>query len=386
MANVIGKYCSVAKRDEIITPKNIPGYITPEGQTLKEDGQQLTFVYTPINYKIDYDLDSGSFVEGESGKTSYTVESDSYTPPTPIREDHQFTGWEPKLIQKGSIGDISFKATWKDNAILIKGTELNKLIDKYFGKETIMSLASSMSLVEDEKIPYYNISSTDTPIYVWSTGGTLWFYCKEEINVPLDMTSAFEGCTLLRDISVLSSWKTKTKMTISNMFKGCTLLSNVSAVSNWSNGDFLDFRGAFEGTSAVEAGRVPEWYKWEVTVHYTSSTGKEIETEIKKCIPDQTLYAKLISGYTIVNSSVVITSPSLEYTFTYTPNTYNIYYDLNEGTLLNPKTSYTIEDETYTPADPIRDGYFFTGWSPVCIEEGSYGNVTFIASYAKNNM
>ena len=34
MGKNIGKFCSVAKKGTIILPKNIPGYVTPEGQVL----------------------------------------------------------------------------------------------------------------------------------------------------------------------------------------------------------------------------------------------------------------------------------------------------------------------------------------------------------------
>ena len=61
MGKVIGTYCSVARRNEYIYPKDIPGYIAPEPQVLTEDGQRFTFTYTPIEYNIEYNLNGGSF-------------------------------------------------------------------------------------------------------------------------------------------------------------------------------------------------------------------------------------------------------------------------------------------------------------------------------------
>ena len=54
MGIVIGTYCSVAKRNTYIYPKNIPGYITPDPQILTEDEQRFTFKYTPIEYSKIY--------------------------------------------------------------------------------------------------------------------------------------------------------------------------------------------------------------------------------------------------------------------------------------------------------------------------------------------
>ena len=47
---VIGSFCSTAEKDTYVYPKEIPGYVAPEPQILKEDNQQFNFIYTPIEY------------------------------------------------------------------------------------------------------------------------------------------------------------------------------------------------------------------------------------------------------------------------------------------------------------------------------------------------
>jgi uncharacterized repeat protein (TIGR02543 family) len=62
---------------------------------------------------------------------------------------------------------------------------------------------------------------------------------------------------------------------------------------------------------------------------------------------------------------------------------YDITYNLDGGTNdpANPST-YTVEDDTITLADPTRSGYTFTGWTPADnIPAGSTGDKTFTASW-----
>ena len=287
MGKVIGTYCSVARRNEYIYPKDIPGYIAPEPQILTEEGQRFTFTYTPIEYNIEYNLNGGSFDDSIVLKTKYTVE-DNYVPAAPSKENYTFMGWNPASIKEGTTGDITFVAQWSDNAILVSGSNINQMLDEAFDKTTIMAI---------------QISSTrpDTPnrIDLSSISG-IW--CNP------DMSHAFEGFELLRDINDLSKFGTKSGMNINSIFKGCSLLGDVSAVENWAEQTFIDFTDAFTGTAALEASRVPSWYSWTVPVHYVSSTGKVLQNLSMNCIPGQTLYAPNITAYNADTQSIVITS------------------------------------------------------------------------------
>lgn len=73
--------------------------------------------------------------------------------------------------------------------------------------------------------------------------------------------------------------------------------------------------------------------------------------------------------------------------------TYTIEYRLNNGTAPSNKQSYTVETESFTLENPLRDGYTFIGWSgtdiadkstAVTIEKGSIGDKTFTANWQAN--
>lgn len=105
----LGKFCSKAKKGTIILPKNIPGYITPEGQVLTEPNQHFNFLYIPIKYGISYELNGGNFT---NPKTQYTIEDESYYPPEPFKPGFKFNSWYPKCINTGDYGNTSFIASY----------------------------------------------------------------------------------------------------------------------------------------------------------------------------------------------------------------------------------------------------------------------------------
>ena len=69
-----------------------------------------------VNYNISYDLDGG--VNAEGNPATYTVE-DEVVLGEPTKENHSFLGWVDAegnpvtKIEKGNVGDVQVKATWK---------------------------------------------------------------------------------------------------------------------------------------------------------------------------------------------------------------------------------------------------------------------------------
>lgn len=74
--------------------------------------------WTPTNYSISYNLNGGS-ISGQ--KTSYNIETDSFTLPIPSKIGYTFTGWTGTdlsglttnvAIKKGNTGNKSYTANW----------------------------------------------------------------------------------------------------------------------------------------------------------------------------------------------------------------------------------------------------------------------------------
>ena len=87
-------------------------------------------------------------------------------------------------------------------------------------------------------------------------------------------------------------------------------------------------------------------------------------------------------------------SEDITLTAKFTPITYDITCDLDEGSASNP-TSFTVESEDITLNNPVKAGYTFTGWSgtgltgennmSVTIPKGSTGNRTYTAHFSQNS-
>ncbi len=102
---------------------------TAKGKVLYKDKQEvknvgekgninLYAVWTPVKYKITYDLDGGK--ETSKNKTEYTIE-DSFKLNPPTKDGYVFKGWiledkktlENDTIKKGTTGNLKLKATWE---------------------------------------------------------------------------------------------------------------------------------------------------------------------------------------------------------------------------------------------------------------------------------
>ena len=101
---------------------------TEKGKVLYKDEQEvknvgekgtknLYAIWTPVKYKITYDLDGGK--EDKENKKEYTIE-DSFKLNPPKRDGYVFKGWllngealKDDTIKKGTTGELKLKATWE---------------------------------------------------------------------------------------------------------------------------------------------------------------------------------------------------------------------------------------------------------------------------------
>lgn len=103
-------------------------------------------------------------------------------------------------------------------------------------------------------------------------------------------------------------------------------------------------------------------------------------------------FSKWLNGTEEYDFDASVTS-HLSLDATWTANEYTITYNLDGGNLeegtTNPLT-YTIETDTFTLNNPVKEGYTFQGWTgsngdtaetEVSIETGSYGDKTFTANW-----
>ena len=84
--------------------------------------RKYTATWTPIVYSIGYTLNGGEV--SSDNRTTYTVETGTFTLNNPTRNDYTFWGWTgtgitgTKInveIPRGSIGDRNYEANWEIN-------------------------------------------------------------------------------------------------------------------------------------------------------------------------------------------------------------------------------------------------------------------------------
>lgn len=117
----------------VVTENAIPveGYASDaesKNCEIKVDGNVITFVYTPIDYAITYNLGGGT-VSGNPA--SYTIETETFTLVNPTRSGYTFAGWTGTgltgasgavTIAKGSLGERTYTATWTVNEFVFPFT------------------------------------------------------------------------------------------------------------------------------------------------------------------------------------------------------------------------------------------------------------------------
>ena len=96
----------------------------PNGAYSADADLRLYAKWSLVKYSIAYDLAGGTLPEGKSNPSDYTIETETFSLVNPERERYGFRGWkesgsvdetaqENVLIEKGSTGDKSFTAVWK---------------------------------------------------------------------------------------------------------------------------------------------------------------------------------------------------------------------------------------------------------------------------------
>ncbi len=323
------------------------GYKTKVTQIAKGSSGNKTLYakWTPISYKITYQLNGG---KNASNPSSYTIATSTITLKNPTRSGYSFGGWysdsgyKTKVTQiaKGSIGNKTLYAKW--TAPKYKLTyQLNGGKNSSSNPSTYTKTTATITLKNPTRKGYtfkgwYSdkaLKKKVTKITKGSTGNKT-LYAKWSVNsykVRYNKNGATKG---------------KMSDTSCKYSSTCTLRSNAFQKKGYS----------FAGWATSKSGKVVYKNKAKVKGLVSSNNGVK------------TLYAK------------------------WKVNTYKITYKLNGGKQ-NKKnaSSYKVTSTTFTLKSPTRKGYTFKGWysDKACkkkvtkITKGSTGNKTLYAKWAK---
>ncbi len=340
----------------------------------------------------------------------YTVESEAFQLPTPVRTGYIFLGWtgegitEPQKtieIPQGSTGDCTYTANWQ--------------VIEY----TIITLLEGGN-AGSSQVYFYTVEQTVTLPTPTRTGYTFLGWTGEGITTPQPNVTIPKGST--GDKRYIENWKL-TEYNITMDLNGGSGQEKV--VYTMTDEDFelptptrhgYEFVGwTGEGITTPQTSvKIPKGStgdkaytaNWQV-IEYTitlDTNGGPVVSPIKYTVEDSfTLPYPLRPGYEFAGwtldgsgmlpaTTLIIyygTTGDLHYKAEWRLAEYTITMNLDGGSG-QEKVVYTITDEDFELPTPTRNGYEFVGWTGerittpqtrVKIPKGSTGNKAYTANW-----
>ena len=340
----------------------------------------------------------------------YTMESEAFQLPTPVRTGYIFLGWtgegitEPQKtieIPQGSTGDRTYTANWQ--------------VIEY----TIITLLEGGNAGTSE-VYFYTVEQTVTLPTPTRTGYTFLGWTGEGITTPQPNVTIPKGST--GDKTYIENW-ILTEYTITMDLNGGSGQEKViytitdedfELPTPTRNGyEFVGWTG--EGITTPQTSvKIPKGStgnkaytaNWQV-IEYTitlDTNGGPVVSPIKYTVEDTFTLPYILrpgyefAGWTLDGSGMLPFTPliiypgttgDLHYKAEWRLAEYTITMDLNGGSG-QEKMVYTITDEEFELPTPTRNGYEFVGWTgerittpqtSVKIPKGSTGNKAYTANW-----
>ena len=340
----------------------------------------------------------------------YTVESEAFQLPTPVRTGYIFLGWtgegitEPQKtieIPQGSTGDRTYTANWQ--------------VIEY----TIITLLEGGNAGTSE-VYFYTVEQTVTLPTPTRTGYTFLGWTGEGITTPQPNVTIPKGST--GDKTYIENW-ILTGYTITMDLNGGSGQEKViytitdedfELPTPTRNGyEFVGWTG--EGITTPQTSvKIPKGStgnkaytaNWQV-IEYTitlDTNGGPVVSPIKYTVEDTFTLPYILrpgyefAGWTLDGSGMLPFTPliiypgttgDLHYKAEWRLAEYTITMDLDGGSG-QEKVVYTITDEDFELPTPTRNGYEFVGWTgegittpqtSVKIPKGSTGNKAYTANW-----
>jgi len=340
----------------------------------------------------------------------YTVESEAFQLPTPVRTGYIFLGWtgegitEPQKtieIPQGSTGDRTYTANWQ--------------VIEY----TIITLLEGGNAGSSGEY-FYTVEQTVTLPTPTRTGYTFLGWTGEGITTPQPNVTIPKGST--GDKTYIENWEL-TEYNITMDLSGGSGQEKV--VYTMTDEDFelptptrhgYEFVGWMgEGITTPQTNvKIPKGStgnkaytaNWKV-IEYTitlDTNGGPVVSPIKYTVEDLFTLPYILrpgyefAGWTLDGSGMLPFTPliiypgttgDLHYKAEWRLAEYTITMDLDGGSG-QEKVVYTITDEEFELPTPTRNGYEFVGWTgerittpqtSVKIPKGSTGNKAYTANW-----
>ena len=329
-----------------------------------------------MRYKVTYLNDDGSvfaeFDGDKGGLVSYRVPVPSENP---TKEGYVFTGWDPKIPENMPAHELTFTAQFSAGEVTYTVETYVMGLDGEYGAAESMTVPATtgeeVSLIPEGRNGF-TVADNSVLSGTVAADGSLTlkiYYSRNKYKLTVDgaESDVYFGAALEiadpapREGYTFTGWNVEIPATMP--------AENLTLVSQWSEND-ADYTAYNAAVAAAQAKQGEENYDRKYTAETRAALAAVLAEDVS---------GKKYSEQGVVDAATqaindAVAALELE--------TYTATFYVNGE--VHATVTAKVGEQIAAPADPIVDGYNFTGWDP---EVGTMGieNVSFNAILVANN-
>lgn len=329
-----------------------------------------------MRYKVTYLNDDGSvfaeFDGDKGGLVSYRVPVPSENP---TKEGYVFTGWDPKIPENMPAHELTFTAQFSAGEVTYTVESYVMGLDGEYGAAESMTVPATtgeeVSLIPEGR-KGFTVADNSVLSGTVAADGSLTlkiYYSRNKYKLTVDgaESDVYFGAALEiadpapREGYTFTGWNVEVPATMP--------AENLTLVSQWSEND-ADYTAYNAAVAAAQAKQGEENYDKKYTAETRAALAEALANDVS---------GKKYSEQGIVDAATqaindAVAALELE--------TYTATFYVNGE--VHATVTAKVGEQIAAPADPIVDGYNFTGWDP---EVGTMGieNVSFNAILVAND-
>ena len=329
-----------------------------------------------MRYKVTYLYDDGSvFVEfdgDKGGLVSYQVPVPSENP---TKEGYVFTGWDHEIPENMPAHELTFTAQFSAGEVTYKVETYVMGLDGEYGAAESMTVPATtgeeVSLIPEGRNGF-TVADNSVLSGIVAADGSLTlkiYYSRNQYKLTVDgvESDVYFGAALEiadpapREGYTFTGWNVEIPATMP--------AENLTLVSQWSEND-ADYTAYNAAVAAAQAKQAEENYDKK----YTAETRAALAAVLAEDVSGKKYSEQgIVDAATQAINDAVAALELMTYTAT--------FYVNGE---VHATVTAKVGEQIAAPADPIVDGYSFTGWDP---EVGTMGieNVSFNAILVAND-
>ena len=329
-----------------------------------------------MRYKVTYLYDDGSvfaeFDGDKGGLVSYQVPVPSENP---TKEGYVFTGWDHEIPANMPAHELTFTAQFTAGEVTYKVETYVMGLDGEYGAAESMTVPATtgeeVSLIPEGRNGF-TVADNSVLSGIVAADGSLTlkvYYSRNQYKLTVDgaESDVYFGAALEiadpapREGYTFTGWNVEIPATMP--------AENLTLVSQWSEND-ADYTAYNAAVAAAQAKQAEENYDRK----YTAETRAALAAVLAEDVSGKKYSEQgVVDAATQAINDAVAALELMTYTAT--------FYVNGE---VHATVTAKVGEQIAAPADPIVDGYNFTGWDP---EVGTMGieNVSFNAILVAND-